>query len=160
MPELEVLPELHEAPDLIAGHPTEWAVDPNKHELLRRSVDLHQSTQVVIISHPLCHFSQAAMHDIQADPVLSKIFEANARWLIPQGNHLDFGVVQQWNREHPGQQAALAFRRDEWPMIDSWATPTFYFLKNGVVNAKVEGWPKEGRRSELLTALRQVGLLQ
>ena len=44
-------------------------------------------------------------------------------------------------------------------MIDYWGTPTFYFLQNGVVRAKVTGWPKEGRRAELLAALRQVGLI-
>jgi hypothetical protein len=159
MPELEVLPELHEAADVVPGRPTEWVVDPNKRELLRKSVDL-QSVQVVVVSHPLCHFSQRAMRDIQADPVLREIFLAKVKWMAPQSNHLDFDVIQQWNREHPGQETTLTFRRDEWPMIDSWATPTFYILKNGAVSAKVEGWPKEGRRSELLGALRQVGLLK
>lgn len=157
MPELEVLPKLHEAADLVPGQPTEWAVNPNKRELLRRSVDL-QPVQVVVVSHPLCHFSQHAMRDIQADPVLREVFLKNAKWLAPQSNHLDLDVIQQWNRDHPGQETTLTFRRDEWPMIDSWATPTFYFLTNGAVSAKVEGWPKEGRRSELLGALRQVGL--
>jgi len=160
MPELEVLPELHEAAGVVPGHPTEWVVNPSERELLRRNVDLHQSAQVVIVSHPLCHFSKAAMRDIQADPVLSEVLRAHATWLAPQDNHINFDVVQKWNQGHPGQEIALAFRRDDWPMIDSWATPTFYFLKNGEVTAKVEGWPKEGHRSELLAALRGVGLLQ
>jgi hypothetical protein len=160
LPELEVLPELREAADLVAGRPTEWAVAPNKHELLRRSVDLHQPAQVVIVSHPSCHFSQAATQDIQSDPVLGKIFSAHARWLAPQDARVDFDVLQRSNREHPEQETTLAFRREEWPMIDSWNTPTFYFFKNGALSAKVEGWPKGGRRSELLAALQQIGLLQ
>jgi hypothetical protein len=159
MPVFEVLPELHEAADLVPGHPTEWVVDPNARVLLRRNVDL-QPAQVVVVSHPQCHFSQNAVRDIQADPVLRETFLEHAKWLAPQSNRLDFDVIQRWNREHPSQEITIAFRRDEWPMIDSWATPTFYFLKNGVVSAKVEGWPKEGSRSELLAALRQVGLLQ
>ena len=159
LPELEALPELHEAADLTAGHPTEWAVDPDRHELLRRGVDLHQPAQVVIVSHPLCHFSQAAMRDIQADSVLDKVFSEHARWLAPQGTHLDFDVVQRANREHPEHQTTLVFRREEWPMIDSWTTPTFYFFKDGAVSMKVEGWPRGGHRSELLAALRQVGLV-
>ena len=159
VPEMEVLPELHEAAGVVPGRPTEWVVNPNERELLLRNVDLSQPAQVVIVSHPLCHFSQAAMRDIQADPVLGEVFKAHAKWLAPQDNRIDFDVIQKWNRQHPTEELALAFRREDWPMIDSWATPTFYFLKNGELTAKVEGWPKAGRRSELLAALRQVGLL-
>lgn len=158
LPELEPLPALREAPDLVAGQPTEWAIDPSRRELLRRSVDVHRPAQIVVVSHPLCHFSQAAMRDIQADAALGEIFREHARWLAPQDTHLKFDIVQRWNREHPGQETTLAFRREEWPMLDSWGTPTFYFLQDGAVTAKVEGWPKAGRRPELLAALRQIGL--
>jgi hypothetical protein len=44
-------------------------------------------------------------------------------------------------------------------VIDSWGTPTFYVLKDGAVTAKVDGWPKAGRRRELLAALHKVGLV-
>jgi hypothetical protein len=158
LPDLEVLPELGDAPDLVAGWPTELVVDPVAPRLLRRSVDLHEPAQVVVVSHPLCHFSQAAMQEIQADPVLRKIFDAHAKWLAPQDPRFDVDVLRRWNREHPGQEINLTFRREEWPMLDVWSTPTFYFFKNGAVTAKVEGWPKGGHRSELLAALRQVGL--
>jgi hypothetical protein len=100
MPELQALPKLHEATDLVPGHPTEWAVNPNKRELLRRSADL-QPVQVVVVSHPLCHFSQHAMRDIQSDPVLREVFLKHAKWLVPQSNRLDFDVIQQWNRRTP-----------------------------------------------------------
>jgi hypothetical protein len=60
---------------------------------------------------------------------------------------------QRWNHEHPAMQHTIAYRNDEWPMIDWWGTPTFYFIKDGAVIAKFVGWPKEGRRAELLTAL-------
>jgi hypothetical protein len=160
MLELEPIPELREAADLVAGQPTEWAVDPSRKELLRRNVDIQRPTQVVIVSHPLCHFSRAAAESIQADPVLGKIFAAHARWLAPQSARIDFNVIQQFNREHPEQETTLTFDREEWPMIDSWTTPTFYFLRKGAVIAKVTGWPKEGHRTELLAALRDVGVVK
>jgi hypothetical protein len=156
---LERLPVLREAADLVAGQPTELVVHPDQHELLRRSADLRRPSQVVVVSHPRCHFSRAAMQDIRADPVLGRILATHARWLAPQDDDLDFDVLQQWNREHVEQQITLTFRRDEWPMIDSWQTPTFYFLEDGVVIAKLDGWPQHGRRAELLAALRQIGLL-
>jgi hypothetical protein len=79
--------------------------------------------------------------------------------MAPQVSAFDWDVFEQWNREHPGQETTLAFRHDEWPMIDWWGTPTFYFFKSGTLSAKVRGWPKGGRKPELQAALRQVGLL-
>ena len=155
--ELEALPELDEAIGLAVGRPTEWTVDPDKRALLRRNADL-ESVQIVVVSHPRCHFSQAAMREIQADPLLGEVFRAHARWLAPPAG-IDFDVIQKWNSMHPHQETTLAYRREEWPMIDTWDTPTFYFLKDGVVAAKVTGWPREGRRAEVIAAARQVGLL-
>jgi len=157
--ELEAIPEIREAPGLEADRPTEWMVDSTEHALLRRSVDLDQ-IKVVAVSHPLCHFSSAAMHDIHADPLLMQLFKRHAKWLAPQDGRFDLGVIERSNQQYPDQQTTLTFRREEWPMIDTWATPTFYLLENGVVKAKVGGWPREGRRHELLNGFRQVGVLR
>lgn len=157
-PDMEVLPALL-ADDLIAGHPTEWVVDPDEYLLQRRSVDVSEASHVVVVTHPRCHFSLAAMQHIEADAVLRGVLAKHATRLAPQDTRLDVEVIQQWNRDHPEQEISLVFRRDEWPMVDSWATPTFYVLENGAVRAKLEGWPSGGRRSELLAALRHAGLL-
>ena len=156
----EALPEFREAEDIQADGPTEWVVHPTKYELLRRNVALRDPIKVVVVSHPLCHPSSRAMRDIQADPVLRELFRAHAKWLAPQAGRLNVKILQKWNQEHPGQETTLTFRREEWPMIETWSTPTFYFRENGVLKPKVEGWPKEGRRAELLAAFRQVGLMQ
>lgn len=158
--DLEPIPVLHEAPDIQPGSPTEWVVDPHNDELLRRSVELKRPAQVLVVSHPLCHPSSRAMRDILADPVLSSLFRAHAKWLAPQADSLNIAQIQRWNRDHPGQETTLAYQRDEWPMIDRWSTPTFYFFEHGVVRYKVEGWPKAGRRAELLAGLRRIGLVE
>jgi len=155
---VEPIPELRVAPGVMPGQPTEWVVSDEGRILLRRPVDL-TGVQVVIVSHPTCHFSQGAVRDIQADPQLRELFRAHAHWLAPQASRFDFDVVQRWNGEHPAQQTTLVVDSREWPMIDVWGTPTFYFLDHGVVRAKVIGWPAEGRRAELLAAARSVGLL-
>jgi hypothetical protein len=157
--DVEAVPVLRAAAGIEPGQPTEWVVDPDRPELLRRGVDLRPA-QVLVVSHPRCHFSRAAMHDIEADPALRQVFHAHARWLAPPGGSFSVDAIQEWNREHQGQTTALAFRREEWPMIDSWETPSFYFLENGVVMAKVQGWPGGGRRDELVTALRRVRLMK
>lgn len=157
--DVEAVPALREAAGIEPGQPTEWVVAPDRPELLRRGVDL-RAAQVVVVSHPRCHFSRDAMRDIADDPVLAQAFDAHARWLAPPDGSFSLDAIQAWNRENPGQTVALAFRREEWPIIDSWSTPTFYFLDDGVVVAKVEGWPRGGRRDQLLTALRRVGLMK
>lgn len=52
----------------------------------------------------------------------------------------------------------FAYDLGEWPMIDDWATPIFYFLRDGRLVAKVIGWPRGGRVAGLETAIRDVGL--
>ena len=157
-PEMETLPELNGSTILIPGQPTELELSLGKRELTRRSVDLAQS-QVIVIAHPLCHFSRAVARAIQEDPVLAESFGSHARWLAPQDTHIEFDVIQQWNEAHTEQRTSIAFQESEWPMVDSWSTPTFYFLEGGHVVAKVEGWPKEGHRAELIAGLQKAGLL-
>lgn len=138
--------------------PTELTLDLDRHELVRRSVDLHQAALIVVVGHPSCHFTQNAIRDIQADPVLGDVFRAHAIWLAPQESAFDWDQFEQWNRSHPGQELAIAFRRDEWSVIDTWNLPTFYFFKDGALRAKFFGWPEQGRRAELRSALQRIGL--
>jgi hypothetical protein len=158
MAELEVLPEIRDT-DLAPGLPSVWVVDPDRRALARRDVELAKGVQVVVISHPGCHFSRAAMLAIESDPILASIFETHATWLAPQDSSLAFDRIQRWNRDHPAQPIVLTIDRRAWSMIDQWNTPTFYVLREGVVTARVNGWPRAGRRAELVRALEGVGLL-
>jgi len=53
----------------------------------------------------------------------------------------------------------LAYDYHEWPMIDRWYTPVFYFLRNGRLVSEVIGWPRAGRKTEIVAALQNVGLM-
>ena len=54
---------------------------------------------------------------------------------------------------------SLADQRADWPALDSWGTPTFYFFQRGALVSKVRGWPRAGRRAELLAGMHAIGLL-
>lgn len=157
---LEVLPEFRMASG-VEG-PTAWSVSPDARRLTEQPIDLTERTTIIVVSHPLCHFSQGAAAAIGDDAVLGPVFARHALWLAPPASKIDFDLVQQWNREHPEADVSLAIQRDDWPMIDYLGTPTFYFFKDGELAAKVEGWPLdgEGRRTEVTDALRQIGLLE
>ncbi len=158
--DLDALPTFYEAPGIKAGEPTEWVVSPVAPELRRQPFTFDTSAQVLVVGHPLCHFSQNAVRDIFADPQLGAVFAEHAHWLAPPDQHLAVELFQQWNRDHPNAAMTIAYKRSEWPLLDYWGTPTFYFFRDGSLIAKVVGWPAEGHRDELRDALRQIGLLK
>lgn len=158
--DLDALPAFRDAPGIKAGEPSEWIVSQAEPELLRQSFTFDASAQVLVVSHPSCHFCQNAVRDIFADPQLGAVFAEHAHWLAPPEPRLAVERFQRWNRDHPKAPVAIAYKQSEWPMLGAWATPTFYFFRNGSLIAKVVGWPAEGRRDALRNALRQIGLLQ
>jgi len=139
--------------------PTAMILSSDGSELHRRSINLHEPAQIVVISSPLCHFSAGGLRDIDSDGVLHKVFQSHATWLIPPNAATSFEAVEQWNRKHPDERMVMAYRFQEWPMFDRWELPTFYFLRSGRVIAQVVGWPRQGRKREVEDALRRVGLL-
>ena len=118
------------------------------------SADAH----IVAVSHPMCGFTRRAIAAIEADPELTNLFRDKVYWITPVDRRLHLDMVRNWNEAHPLTQFAFAWRRDEWPAIDHWGTPTFYFFANGELVAKVTGWPEEGRRKELIAAARIAGI--
>jgi len=156
---LPLLPRYREAPQIKPGSPTELVLSADKKTWLRTTVDLQQDSQIVVVSHPLCHFCQYAIRDIEADSVLRGLFARHALWIAPQDGNLDLDDFQEWETQHPNATIRVAYKQSEWPMIDTWNTPSFYFLAHGKVVAKVVGWPKEGHKAELIAASRTAGLL-
>jgi hypothetical protein len=157
IPELEVLPEIREPIHSSGNGPRVWCVSEGRNELVQQHVDITQGVQIIVVSHPLCHFSRAAFSALESDSVLAPLFRAHARWIGPQNGALNVPVLQQWNRQHRKYPIELVVKQDEWP-FDYWGLPTFYFLQGGAVTVKIVGW--EGRRQELLAACRKTGLLK
>ncbi|HTX59458.1 MAG TPA: hypothetical protein VMH02_07220, partial [Verrucomicrobiae bacterium] len=70
-----------------------------------------------------------------------------------------FAVVAAWNRRHPREPMTFAYAESEWPAIDRWELPVFYFFRDGKLAAEVVGWPRGGRKPQILRALQQIGLV-
>ncbi|MEX1829015.1 hypothetical protein [Luteibacter sp. CQ10] len=152
-------PDLHlEVAPLIVAGPRDGEARPNKlgistdgNTLLYTPIDT-KGKAIVVIAHPLCHFSMKAIRDISARSDLSHVFK-EAIWLAPPGSSLDMKQVQGWNKSYPAATMGFMYRREDWPMLDAWATPTFYFLNNGKVVARVQGWPPQGGYESLDRAI-------
>lgn len=135
--------------------PMLWSVQDQGRTLVRRAADLG-TPRVVVVAHPLCGFSQAAAAQIARDEALRGRFAQQAIWVLPQTAMIDTAQVLAWEKDHAPFSMAYVDRQRAWPMIDSWATPTFYFFKDGRVVHEVVGWPQEGRKAELLEGLAKI----
>lgn len=118
------------------------------------AVDVEALPRILVIAHPLCHFTQNAVRAIEADPELEELFEMHSKWLAPQDTTTDFEAFRHWSRAHPSMPITITYRAAGFPMIDVWSTPTFYFIRQGHVVSRVRGWPRGGRREEILAAYR------
>jgi hypothetical protein len=47
----------------------------------------------------------------------------------------------------------LVYNVNEWPMIDRWDTPVFYFFKRGRLVRQIVGWAPWGSKKQLWAAL-------
>lgn len=140
------------------GVPTEWLVDPVKNEIRRQPFVIPQTPFVLVVSSPKCAFSRQAFEDISRDSTLRKDLIAHSRWISPVEGKIDIAAFQAWNSSHPDAAISIANAHRDYPFVDHWATPTFYFLNRGQVVAKVVGWPKGGRIGEIERAMQLIGL--
>lgn len=131
---------------------------PGESAVARVPFEASSGNYIVAISHPMCRFTRNAIAAIEADTELTKIFRDNAHWIAPVDRRLHRDVLHAWNKAHPLTPFAIAYRRDDWPELDHWATPTFYFFAQGKLVAKITGWPDEGRREDLIAAAKKAGL--
>jgi hypothetical protein len=154
---IEVVPII--ADSIVPAGPTTLLVEDGGKRLERKVVDLKGSRRIVVVSSPLCHFCQRAIHSIEGDAVLRPLFREHARWIVPPDESTSFSTVAQWNRDHPNEQMEFVYRREEWPMVQRWEIPVFYFFKDGRVVGSVSGWPVAGRKAEIRRSMRLAGLM-
>lgn len=154
----EPLPAFTDASVAGTSGPTLWSVSADAKRVVRQGFPLADGVRVVVVGAPGCHFSQSAARDIAIDAGLSAQMQAHAIWLLPQGAPDSFAAVAAWNHDHPTMHMRIAYRRDEWPQISNWATPVFYFFKDGQLLEQVTGWPGRARLDALRAAFRKVGV--
>ncbi|HEX7060607.1 MAG TPA: hypothetical protein VF200_01490 [Woeseiaceae bacterium] len=130
----------------------------NGSALEREAVDWQSSSKVIVIGHPECHFSRDAVAAIASDPELAKAMSTVAIWLTPAFTSLTDGSVVVWNKENPTYAYRYVESDADWPEVNYWGTPSFYFIKQGELVKKVVGWPEDGRTDELWAGLRAIGL--
>lgn len=153
--ELPALPEILKARSDIRKNERAAYIPSSDGSVLQRSaLDLSKGAHVVIVSHPQCHFSQFARDGINRDKALKKALAGHGLWLAPPATPLADAALGAWTREVGRAPVYVAERYSDWPEIDYWGTPSFYFYKDGVLTARMIGWRRE-EETERLKNLRR-----
>ena len=155
-PELEVeaLPRI--PPDFGSAQTVAFDATDGADELKSLAFDVSKGVHLVVISHPLCSFSRNAVAALEADPEVASVFSQRTIWLAPVDGRLHLKENREWNIQHPQAHIVQARHESDWPMLNEWATPQFYAIRDGAVIAHVTGWPKEGRKVELAELLKRL----
>lgn len=120
----------------------------------KKFIDL-SGVDIVVVAHPNCHFSRNAIDYIESSPALKKAFTKRTILVAPPLRDFDLRPFQRWNLEHKDFKIHPMFEFEEWHMVDEWATPIFYFMKNGRLEKKIVGWPKDNSQAvEIMSYLR------
>jgi hypothetical protein len=148
------LPALPEIRDESSGDGPTVLAQSGDGALVRRTITLDPHAQVVVVAG--CHLSKDAAEAIESDAALRSLFSRNTIWITPASEDPADPDIARWNRAHPLAAMSTVYRESEWPAIDSWNMPTFYFLLDGRVAAKVVGW--QGHRDAVLAGFHGIGL--
>ena len=130
------------APPVVEGGPTEGRtvlLNGPDGTLVPQAVEADY-TGVLVLTSARCGFSKAAEADIAGDRALDMAL-AEAVWGVPPSSGLADPAILQHNAARPHRPLRHLADRREWPMLTVWATPTFYFVRDGEVVHVAEGWP-------------------
>jgi hypothetical protein len=136
-----------------------WIIDKTERRLKREPVQFAKDWELIVISHPLCHFSTRSLDDIKRDAMIVKMLKGHLKLISPQDGQIDIDMFLEWNMQNPAFPIHLVDQQAAFTGFDEWATPTFYFMKAGKVVYKFSGWPKDGNRDRLEEGMRNVGAL-
>jgi len=151
--ELETLPA-HFDPGADTGGLKVWDFDPSTQTLRRHDLNATGSLMLVIISHPNCGFSRAALRALEADPLLVQELPEQRYFVAPTPGGLQLESIRKWNAVHPDSRHVLVDRPLAWSFVKSWNTPQFFFLVDGLLVEHVVGWPDEAQGDVVRDAAR------
>ncbi|MDQ7772524.1 MAG: hypothetical protein RDU13_03255, partial [Elusimicrobiales bacterium] len=92
--------------------------------------------KIVIAAFPGCSAADRALEEIGAAPGTLEVFKKHG---VPLTEKVDFARIGKWNGSHD-LKYRLAASREDWPDIDFSLSPTFYFMRDGKIAYRFNGW--------------------
>lgn len=152
--ELEAIPDVRDS----GLKPTDRAVfkiSPNKNQIDKVPFQIGNDFLILVVAHPLCHFTQDAVAAISSDPTLRDFFSTHSTWIVPDDFKFNLPEIRQWNLIFPEYQLSIVNSVSDWSEIKYWDTPNFYIYDQGKVIHVIRGWPKDGHLQELRALIKQ-----
>lgn len=136
--------------------PFSWQVD---REGVARQKPLFRThgPQLIVTTDAHCGYSEVARPAVYALAKAQGWLDA-ITWLALPNDSLDLKKLERWQQDHPGARYEFVDRVANLGFVETWATPVFAFLRDGVVVEVIHGWPQEGRMAELTQAAAKIGL--
>jgi hypothetical protein len=87
------------------------------------------------------------------DPMLaSQLGDAAILWVLP-ADRLDAAIIGRWNNRFPGQPMVVAYENTAWGPVTFDSMPDVFFLRDGELVARINGWDPDSTLVELKHAL-------
>lgn len=126
---------------------------------LQEKKALFSGSHVIVVGSPFCQPSERFSVWLKDKPELNKIMDKHSTWITRQNGDLRLNEVLEHNSISDHQPYSFVYKKDQWPEITYWGTPTLYFFEQNSLVRQIVGWPKEGREVQLREALAAIGLL-
>lgn len=129
--------------------------DSSKDLLTRKRLDVAGGLSLIVVSHPNCGFSRAALAEIETNRSLRENLPPRTFFVAPTFGGLQLDRVRLWNASHPNTRHVLVDSPISWRFVRQWNTPQFLFLVEGQVVASLEGWPDDSHATLLIAAAQK-----
>lgn len=154
----EPLPHIVPLTDAVPADRTAWRAAPAARTLSRVRIDMPMGPYVIVYANPACRFSRAAVAAIHADQAWTRHVAPHSKFLVPPDSNFSFDSLQAWNLDHPDETMLFIHSLYEWPELEEWSTPVFYFFRDRKLITTVHGWPPEGNLAAVKAATAAIGI--
>ncbi|WP_143073981.1 hypothetical protein [Roseateles sp. YR242] len=113
---------------------------------------------IIVTTGMGCGFSRRALHEIQRRPAVASKISRHTRFISLPDSALDVSAIVEWEERNSPFKLEFIHRLSDWPMIERFATPVFYFFSRGELKQITTGWPEGGNMDELEAGLQNIGL--
>jgi hypothetical protein len=136
-----------------------YTVNDQATKIEQTAFNFPKGGHAVVVSAPICSPCKRLFSWLQTRPKLKKVMTEQATWITPVVGELYLEEMRETNDTYAPIRLQYTYSQKQWPEIEYWATPTFYFYQDGELVKQMSGWPKKGREQALLSGLKAVGLL-
>ncbi|NQZ07862.1 MAG: hypothetical protein HRT35_11935 [Algicola sp.] len=136
-----------------------YQVDKNKQSLSQKPFEFPSGGHLVVVSSPICKPCKQAIGWLKSKPAVFDVVVKNSTWITPVFGDMFFDEIKQSHKDYAPIEMKYTYQEGQWPEIEFWGTPSFYFYMDGKLVKQVVGWPGNDRAKALLAGLKAIALL-